>query len=117
MDFYSSYAHGFARVAACTIPVSIADPAANARTILEQARACHDDGVALAVFPELSLCGYSIDDLFLQDTLLEAVEQAIVTIVRSWFVTHSWQHSTATPNRSTPEDNMFIRTGEAIVKR
>ena len=81
MDFYSSYAHGFARVAACTIPVTIADPAANARTILEQAQACHEDGVAVALFPELSLCGYSVDDLFLQDTLLEGVEQAIVTIV------------------------------------
>jgi NAD+ synthase (glutamine-hydrolysing) len=80
VDFYSAYAQGFARVAACTIPVTIADPAANARTVLEQARACHDDGVAVAVFPELSLCGYSIDDLFLQDTVLQAVEAAIVEI-------------------------------------
>ncbi len=81
MDFYSAYAHGFARVAACTIPVAIADPAANARTVLEQARACHDDGVAVAVFPELSLCGYAIDDLLLQDTLLSAVEAAIAEVV------------------------------------
>ena len=34
---------------------------------------CHEDGVAVAVFPELCLTGYAIDDLFLQDTLLEAV--------------------------------------------
>ncbi|GAB3763617.1 NAD+ synthase (glutamine-hydrolyzing) [Nocardioides ginsengisegetis] len=81
MDFYSAYAHGFARVAACTVPVTIADPAANARTVLEQARACHDDGVAVAVFPELSLCGYAVDDLLLQDTLLEAVQEAIAEIV------------------------------------
>ncbi|WP_372727721.1 NAD(+) synthase [Nocardioides sp.] len=81
MDFYSSYAHGFARVAACTVPVTIADPAANARTILEQVRACHEEGVALAVFPELSLSGYSIDDLFLQETLLEAVGEAIAELV------------------------------------
>ena len=81
MDFYSAYAQGFARVAACTLPVAIADPAANARAVLEQARACHDDGVAVAVFPELSLTGYSIDDLFLQDTLLEAVEAAVADLV------------------------------------
>ena len=81
MEFYSAYAQGFARVAACTVPVAIADPAANARTILEQARACHDDHVAVAVFPELSLCGYSIDDLFLQDTLLAGVDAAIGEIV------------------------------------
>ncbi|MBF4766833.1 NAD(+) synthase [Nocardioides agariphilus] len=81
MDFWSSYAHGFARVAACTVPVAIADPARNAEIVLEQARACHDEAVALAVFPELNLCGYSIDDLLMQDTLLDGVLEAIDTIV------------------------------------
>ncbi|MGH3361557.1 MAG: nitrilase-related carbon-nitrogen hydrolase, partial [Nocardioides sp.] len=81
MEFYSAYAQGFARVAACTVPVALADPASNARTILVQARACHDDHVAVAVFPELSLCGYSVDDLFLQDTLLAGVDRAIAELV------------------------------------
>ena len=81
MDFYSAYAQGFARVAACTIPVAIADPAANAATVLEQARACHDDGVAVALFPELALSGYAIDDLLMQDTLLAGVEQAVADLV------------------------------------
>ena len=81
MDFYSAYAHGFARVAACTIPVVDADPAANARTVIEQVRACHDDGVAVAVFPELCLSGYAIDDLFLQRPLMDAVETAIQAVV------------------------------------
>ncbi len=81
MDFLSAYAHGFARVAACTMPVVLADPAANARQVLEQARACHDDGVAVAVFPELCLSGYSIEDLLLQDVLLDAVLVAIETVV------------------------------------
>ncbi|KRF15515.1 NAD synthetase [Nocardioides sp. Soil797] len=83
MDFYSAYAHGFARVAACTIPVAIADPAANAAAVLAEARACHDEGVAVAVFPELCLTGYSIDDLFLQDTLLEATLAAVDKIVEA----------------------------------
>jgi len=81
VDFYSAYAHGFARVAACTIPVAIADPAANAATVLGQVRECHDEGVAVAVFPELSLCGYAIDDLLMQDTLLEGVLRAVDEIV------------------------------------
>jgi len=80
VDFFSVYDQGFARVAACTVPVAIADPARNAETVLEQARACHEDGVALAVFPELSLSGYAIDDLLMQDTLLESVIDAIGTI-------------------------------------
>ena len=73
MDFYSAYAQGYARVAACTLPVHLADPAANAAAVIEQARACHDDAVAVAVFPELCLTGYSVDDLFLQDALLASV--------------------------------------------
>lgn len=81
MDFYSAYAQGFARVAAVTLPVRLADPAANAAAVLEQARACHDDHVAVAVFPELCLTGYSIDDLFLQDALLASVEEAVAEIV------------------------------------
>ncbi len=83
MDFYSAYAHGFARVAACTLPVAIADPAENARRTVEQARACHEDAVAVAVFPELGLTGYSVDDLFLQDTLLDAVLAGLEQVVEA----------------------------------
>ncbi|MDX6359845.1 MAG: hypothetical protein QOH37_2899 [Nocardioidaceae bacterium] len=83
MEFYSAYAQGFARVAACTIPVALADPATNAQTVLAQARECHAEGVAIAVFPELCLSGYSIEDLLLQDTLISAVDEAIRTIVEA----------------------------------
>jgi len=81
MDFYSAYRHGFVRVAACTHHTTIADPAANAESVLGLARACHDDAVALAVFPELTLSGYSIEDILLQDALLDAVEEALVEVV------------------------------------
>lgn len=81
MDFFSAYARGFARVAACTHRTVLADPAANAESVLRIARDCHDDGVAVAVFPELTLSGYSIEDILLQDTLLAAVETALAGIV------------------------------------
>ena len=83
VDFKSAYAHGFARIAACTLPIAIGDPAANAETVLTEARGCHDEGAAVALFSELCLTGYSIDDLFLQDTLLEATDRAIATIVEA----------------------------------
>lgn len=79
-DFRSAYRHGFARVAACTLPVSAADPAANAEAVVEQVRLLHDDGVAVALFPELTLSGYAIDDLLLQDVLLDAVDRAVLTV-------------------------------------
>jgi NAD+ synthase (glutamine-hydrolysing) len=81
VDFYSAYRHGFVRVAACTHHTTIADPAANAESLLRVARGCHDDSVALVVFPELTLSGYSIEDILLQDALLDAVEDALLDVV------------------------------------
>ncbi|TWP36092.1 NAD(+) synthase [Leekyejoonella antrihumi] len=83
MDFYSAYHQGFARIAACTVPTSIADPHTNAVMVVEQLQQCHDDGVAVAVFPELCLSGYAIDDLLLQAVLLDAVEEAIATVAEA----------------------------------
>ena len=70
MDFYSAYRHGFVRVAACTHHTALADPAANAESVLRLARECHDEAVGLAVFPELTLCGYSIEDICVHATYL-----------------------------------------------
>jgi NAD+ synthase (glutamine-hydrolysing) len=81
MDFYNCYSQGFVRVAACTHHTTIGDPAANAESVLRLASQCHDDGVALAVFPELALSGYSIEDIVLQDLLLDDVEAAVSNIV------------------------------------
>src|SRR3954447_5261888 len=81
MNFHSLYQHGFARVAACTERVTIADPPANAQAVLTQARTCAQEGVAVALFPELCLSGYSIEDLLMQDALLDGVEDALQTVV------------------------------------
>src|SRR5438445_7062554 len=82
-DFYNAYRQGFVRVAACTHHTAIGDPAANAESVLRLARECNDDAVALAVFPELTLSGYSIEDIVLQDLLLDDVEEAIRHVVVS----------------------------------
>ena len=80
-EFTNVYRHGLARVAAATLHTALADPPANAESVLEMARTCHDEGVALVVYPELALTGYSIEDLLLQDTLLDAAEEALATVV------------------------------------
>jgi NAD+ synthase (glutamine-hydrolysing) len=77
MDFRSIYQHGFARIASCTGVIAIADPPANARNVLRMARECSEEGVAVAVFPELCLTGYSIEDLLLQDAVLDDVVAAV----------------------------------------
>ncbi|AUG28656.1 MULTISPECIES: NAD(+) synthase [Microbacterium] len=83
LPFESVYRHGFARVAAATIPVAIADPARNAEAVIDATRALSDDAVAVAVFPELCLSGYAIDDLVMQDAVLDAVHAAIATLVEA----------------------------------
>jgi NAD+ synthase (glutamine-hydrolysing) len=81
MEFRSIHEHGFARVAACTGRTAIGDPSANAESILAMARRCSDDGVDVAIFTELGLSGYSIEDLLLQDALLDAVDTALATVI------------------------------------
>ena len=81
MAFRSIYRHGFARVAACTSRTTLADPAANAQSVLRLAESCDRDAVALAVFPELGLSAYAISDLLHQNTLLDGVEEAIGRLI------------------------------------
>ena len=76
MEFRSLYRHGFARVAACTGRSHPGDPAANADAILALAAECHAAGTAVAVFPELCVSGYAIEDLLLQAVVLDAAEAA-----------------------------------------
>lgn len=82
-QFNSAYHHGFARVAACTLPLSIADPAENAARIITQAQSLHADAVAVAVFQELGLSGYAIDDLVMQDVVLDGVLAALAQIAEA----------------------------------
>jgi len=80
MTFLSIYEHGFARIAACTPKVSVADPAANVASILSLARQSDEQGAAVALYPELCVSAYAIDDLLQQDVLLDAVTAALATI-------------------------------------
>ena len=107
MGFYSVYRQGFVRVAACTHHTSLADPASNAESVLGLARACHDDNVALAVFPELTLSGYSIEDILLQDALLDAVEDALLAQCQTEVVRAKWNAGAVRANGHPSHRNGF----------
>jgi NAD+ synthase (glutamine-hydrolysing) len=76
-DFFSLYAHGFARVAVATPAVRVGDPAYNLASTLELAREAARGKAVLAVFPELGLSAYSCEDLFHQQALVEAAAGAL----------------------------------------
>ena len=62
-EFRNLYAHGFARIAAASPRVYLADPIANARETIALMRRADADRAALLVCPELGLSGYTLDDL------------------------------------------------------
>ena len=63
------FSHGFLRVAVASPRVTVANPAANAKAILELLGQAEQQSVAITVFPELCLTGYTCADLFHQITL------------------------------------------------
>lgn len=79
-SFQSLYTHGFVRAAACAPVVAPANPRENAERILKFWREADAEKAAILLTPELSLSGYAIDDLLLQDVLLDGVEAAIAKL-------------------------------------
>ncbi len=79
--FNNLYRHRFVRTAAFAPQVALAEPEANAAVILELARQAHERGAASALFPELGLTGYSLDDLHAQSSLIDAAARAVRRVV------------------------------------
>ncbi len=72
--------HGFLRVAAVAPIVHVAQPDRNVAEIVLWANKAADSGASVAVFPELSITGYTCEDLFLGDDLLSRAEAALVKL-------------------------------------
>src|SRR5262245_61283297 len=75
--------HGFLRVASASPPLRVADCDYNAEHILALMRAAEADGVAVLVFPELAVTGYTCADLFQHPALLRGAEQALLGLTRA----------------------------------
>ena len=73
-------AFGYLRAAAVAPRVRIADPLANAQQILGHLERLEGSGAALALFPELSLTGYTAEDLFCNAGLLQEAWRALELI-------------------------------------
>lgn len=69
--------HGFFRAAALSPKVELASPMKNVYAHLEMLKKVYDKGAQLAVFPELSITGYSGQDLFLQQGLQDEAVRAL----------------------------------------
>ncbi|WP_339249656.1 NAD(+) synthase [Paenibacillus sp. FSL P2-0136] len=72
--------YGFARVAAASPELRVADCVFNADQIIEAINTASTQEVEYLVLPELCITGYSCADLFLQPRLLESAMQALLRI-------------------------------------
>ena len=73
--------NGFITVAAAIPQVKVADCIFNTQQIESMIAQAEGKGVEIIVFPELCITGYTCQDLFLQHTLLEQTETAVMMLL------------------------------------
>lgn len=74
--------YGFVKVAAAVPSVKVGDVEYNTRQISKMIAQADDAGVSLLVFPELSVTGYTCQDLFRQQLLVENAETALMLLLQ-----------------------------------
>lgn len=74
--------YGFLRIACASPAIKLADCASNADSLARAVQKGEKDGAECMVFPELSLTGCTCANLFLQESLLRKVPEALVSLAR-----------------------------------
>ena len=72
---------GFVRVGAVVPKLKVADAEINCNEIIKQIEVASNNKVQIVVFPELCITGYTCQDLFEQDILLEKSEKSLNKIL------------------------------------
>jgi NAD+ synthase (glutamine-hydrolysing) len=60
----------------------VGDMPGNARKIIDAARQAYADGARLVLTPELAICGYAAEDLFLRPAFVQACDDAVDLVAR-----------------------------------
>lgn len=75
--------HGFIKVAAVTPVIKVADTKHNCMEIKNRMLLAANEGAKIIVFPELCLTAYTCQDLFFQDTLLDAAKESLCELIEA----------------------------------
>lgn len=73
--------HGFVKVATVTPKIKVADIDYNCQLICSYMESAASEKIKVTVFPELCITGYTCQDLFLQDVLLERAKEGLRKIM------------------------------------
>lgn len=68
------------KIAIAQLNFVVGDLAGNARKIIDAARTAHAQGARLLLTPELSICGYAAEDLFLRPAFVVGCDAAVQTV-------------------------------------
>jgi len=86
----------------------VGDLQGNARRIIEAAQQAHAQGAQLLVTPELALCGYAAEDLYLRPGFLDACDAALAQVVAGTASLTGLTLVLGHPRRQTTPDRMPV---------
>src|SRR5450830_1134298 len=61
----------------------VGDMPGNARKIIDAAQQAYAQGARLVLTPELSICGYAAEDLFLRQAFIQACDDAVKSVAQA----------------------------------
>ncbi len=70
------------KICVAQIDFVVGDLTGNSKKIIDLARSVYADGVRLLLTPELAICGYAAEDLFLRPAFITACDDAVKTVAR-----------------------------------
>ena len=68
------------KICVAQLNLVVGDMGGNAQKIVAAAQAAYADGARLMLTPELSICGYAAEDLFLRPAFISACDQAVAAV-------------------------------------
>ncbi len=93
----------------CTAQLNfvVGDMPGNAQKIIAAAREAHAQGARLLLTPELAICGYAAEDLFLRPAFLAACDDAVKTVARETAGLNGLVIVLGHPQKQAPGDPAF----------
>jgi NAD+ synthase (glutamine-hydrolysing) len=70
------------KICVAQLNYGVGDMTGNARKIIDAARQAYADGARLVLTPELAICGYAAEDLFLRPAFIQACDDAVDVVAR-----------------------------------
>jgi NAD+ synthase (glutamine-hydrolysing) len=89
---------------------TVGDLSGNAQKIIAAAKSAYAQGARVVLTPELSICGYAAEDLFLRPVFIAACDDAVKTVARELAGLKNLAVVVGHPGAGTPESAVRTRS-------